>query len=72
MDVIAAYRELGSFRAAAAVTGTTHKTVRIVESAEAGPSEHKARGHNYEMVTEIVRARILRTQGRITAKRLPP
>src|SRR5271165_5953714 len=73
MDVIAAYRELGSFRAAAAVTGTTHKTVRrIVESAGAGPAEHKARGHNYEQVTEIVRARILRTQGRITAKRLLP
>jgi len=73
MDVIAAYRELGSFRAAAAVTGTTHKTVRrIVESADAGPTEHKARGHNYEQVTEMVRARILRTKGRITAKRLLP
>jgi len=73
MDVIAAYRELGSFRAAAAVTGTTHKTVkRIVEAAEAGPPEHKACGHNYEQVTEIVRARVVRTQGRITAKRLLP
>lgn len=73
MDVIGAYRELGSFRADGAVTGTTHKTVRrIVESAEAGPPEHKVRGHNYEQVTEIVRARILRTKGRITAKRLLP
>jgi transposase len=73
MDVIAAYRELGSFRAAAAVTGTTHKTVkRIIESAEIGPPEHKARGHNYEQVAEIVRARLVRTDGRITAKRLLP
>jgi len=73
MDVIGAYRELGSFRAGASVTGTTHKTVkRIVESAEAGPPEYKARGHNYEQVTEIVRARVARTQGRITVKRLLP
>jgi hypothetical protein len=51
MDVIAAYREPGTFKAAAAVTGTTHKTVRrIVESAEGRPPEHKARGHNYEDV----------------------
>jgi len=73
MDVIAAYRELGSFRAAAAVTGTTHKTVkRIVEAQETGPPQHKARGHNYEDVAEIVRARVARTSGRITAKRLLP
>ena len=73
MDVIAAYRELGSFRAAAAVTGTTHKTVkRIVEAAESGPPEHKARGHNYHDVADIVRARVARTSGRISAKRLLP
>jgi transposase len=73
MDVIAAYRELGSFRAAAAVTGTTHKTVkRIVEAQETGPPEHKSRGHNYQDVVEMVAARIVRTNGRITAKRLLP
>lgn len=73
MDVIAAYRELGSFRAAAAVTGTTHKTVkRIVEAAESGPPEPKARGHNYQDIAEMVRARIARSNGRITAKRLLP
>ena len=58
MDVIAAYRELGSFRAAAAVTGTTHKTVRrIVEAHEQGPAEPRPRGHNYEVVADIVRER---------------
>jgi transposase len=73
MDVIAAYRELGSFRAAAAVTGTTHKTVkRIVEVAESGPPEPKARGHNYQDIAEMVRGRVARTNGRITAKRLLP
>ena len=37
MDVIAAYREVGSYRGAAAICGTTHKTVkRIIEAHEAG------------------------------------
>jgi hypothetical protein len=45
---------------------------RIVESVEAGPLGHKVRGHDCEQVVKIVRARIVRTQGRITAKRLLP
>ena len=36
LDVITAYREVGSYRAAAAICGTTHKTVkRIIEAHEA-------------------------------------
>jgi hypothetical protein len=36
MDVIAAYRDVGSYRGAVAICGTTHKTVkRIVEQHEA-------------------------------------
>lgn len=73
MDIIAAYHELGSYRAAAAVTGTTHKTVkRVVEAQDNAPSEPKSRGHNYEDVIELVRARLGRTAGRISAKRLLP
>jgi hypothetical protein len=30
LDILSAYEELGSYRAAAAVCGTTHKTVRRV------------------------------------------
>ena len=30
MDIISAYREAGTFRGAAAISGTTHKTVRRV------------------------------------------
>ena len=30
MDIIAAYREAGTYRGAASITGTTHKTVRRV------------------------------------------
>ena len=37
MDVVAAYREVGSYRGAAVTCGTTHKTVRrIVAAHEAG------------------------------------
>src|SRR3954454_19439844 len=36
MDVIAAYRDAGTYRRAAAICGTTHKTVRrIIEAHEA-------------------------------------
>ena len=37
MDILAAYREVGSYRAAAQICGTTHKTVkRVVERHNAG------------------------------------
>ena len=37
MDIIAAYQQVGTYRGAAAMCGTTHKTVkRIIERAEAG------------------------------------
>ncbi|MGI8877978.1 MAG: helix-turn-helix domain-containing protein [Candidatus Limnocylindria bacterium] len=38
MDILAAFRELGSYRAAADLCGTTHKTVRrILERQQQGP-----------------------------------
>jgi hypothetical protein len=37
MDIIAAYREAGTYRGAAQITGTTHKTVkRVIARHEAG------------------------------------
>jgi hypothetical protein len=50
MDILAAYREVGSYRGAAAVCGTTHKTVRrVVERHNAGGAAppRQDRGHNY-------------------------
>ena len=75
MDVLAAYREVGSYRGAAQLCGTTHKTVRrIVERHNAGGTAppRKDRGHNYDPVAELVADRIQRSQGRISAKRLLP
>ncbi len=37
MDIISAYQQVGSYRGAAALCGTTHKTVRrVIAAHEAG------------------------------------
>ena len=79
MDVLAAYREVGSFRGAAVICGTTHKTVRrIVEAREAASGgrdhrpERRDRGHNYDAVADLVAKRVESSRGRISAKRLLP
>src|SRR6266511_4754282 len=77
MDVVNAYLELGSYRAAAARCGTTHKTVkRIVRRWEAGklgrPQVRPNRGRNTDGAKDLVARRVKETRGRITAKRLLP
>ena len=75
MDIIAAYREAGTYRGAAEIAGTTHKTVRRViarhEAAGAAP-ERVPRGHNYDGVAAMVAERVEKTSARISAKRLLP
>lgn len=74
MDVIAAYQSVGTFRGAAELCGTTHKTVRRIVQAHQGeePAERKGRGHNYDAVAELVAERVAKTQGKMSAKRLLP
>jgi hypothetical protein len=75
MDIIAAYREVGTFRGAAEITGTTHKTVRRViarHDAGGGAAARVPRPRNYDGVTELVAGRVSATAGRISAKRLLP
>jgi transposase len=75
MDVLAAYRDVGSYRGAAEICDTTHKTVkRIVERHNAGgvASQRKQRGHNYDEVRALVAEQVKKTYGRISAKRLLP
>ncbi|MGH9157111.1 MAG: IS21 family transposase [Acidimicrobiales bacterium] len=76
MDIIAAYHAVGSYRGAAEMCGTCHKTVRrIIERHEAGeapPAVKRERGHNYDGVRDLVAQRVKATGGRITAKRLLP
>ena len=71
MDIISAYREVGSFRAAADICSTTPKTVkRAVEAAER--NEPATTAHNYDVVADLVAQRVAKTRGRISAKRLLP
>jgi transposase len=75
MDIIAAYREAGTYRGAAEIAGTTHKTVRRViarhEAGGAAPAR-VPRGRNYDGVAVLVAGRVEKTSGRISAKRLLP
>jgi transposase InsO family protein len=61
MDIIAAYRQVGTYRGAAVMCGTTHKTVkRIIEQAEAGGKAPgcMSRGHNYDPVAGLVTEKV--------------
>lgn len=76
MDVIAAYRDVGTYRGAAALCGTTHKTVkRIIEAHEVlsqGGCPPVSRARNYDSVADLVAEEVAKSQGRISAKRLLP
>ena len=69
MDVIAAYESVGTYRGAAEICGTTHKTVRRMveahraELAGASPVERKERSHNYDPVAELVAQQVKETTG---------
>ena len=76
MDMIAAYLDVGSYRGAAAICGTTHRTVkREIGRRLAGehpPAKQAERAKNTDIVAGVVARRVKRTQGRISAKRLLP
>ena len=66
MDIIAAYREAGTYRGAAEIAGTTHKTVkRVIARHEAGGAapERVPRGRNYDGVAALVAERVEKTSG---------
>lgn len=78
MDVVAAYRDVGTFRGAAAVCGVDPKTVkRIVAVHARGELEDAHRGRvpvakNTDGVRGVVAAEVARTRARKSAKRLLP
>jgi transposase len=78
MDVVAAYRDVGTFRGAAAVCGVDPKTVkRIVAAHERGELDDQRAvrapvAKNTDGVRDVVAAEIARTRARISAKRLLP
>ena len=76
MDIIAAYREVGSYRGAAAICNTTHRTVKraVLKREEPDATSEKAaeRKKNYDIVAGVVVTKVGKTSGRISAKRLLP
>ncbi len=74
MDMHAAYREVGSYRAAAEICGTTPKTVKrsVLAARAAEIGENPVVEHNYVAVRDVVIERVERTKGKISAKRLLP
>lgn len=76
MDIINAYEETGSLRAAAALCGTTHKTVkRVLDRRAAGqrPGRRRATASGLaEPYADLIFGKVKDTDGRITAKRLLP
>jgi len=73
LEIINVYGELGSYRAAAKVCGTTHKTVkRIVQRQQTGLPERVRRPRSTDPFLSLIEERVRKTQGRISAKRLLP
>lgn len=75
MDIVAAYQMVGTYRGAAEICGTSHKTVkRVIERAEAGQERpvRVPRPSNYEDVRSLVRDAVKAGRGRVSAKRLLP
>ena len=74
LDILSAYKELGSFRAAAELCGTTHKTVRrVVERAMQPPTVDRAeRPKVTDPYLDLIAEKLRATDGRMSAKRLLP
>jgi transposase len=76
LDIIDAYEDTGSLRAAAELCGTTHKTVkRVLERRAAGQRRGRRRAPRpglAEPFADLIYQKVKATDGRITAKRLLP
>ena len=72
LDVITAYRKVGTYRGAAEMCGVTHKTVKRIIDRSAAAAERVEQRRNYESVRALVAQEIEETKGRISAKRLLP
>jgi transposase len=75
MDIVTAYEQVGTYRGAAALCGTTHKTVkRVIERRQDGESFDARRklAKNTDPVATVIAEKVRVTDGRISAKRLLP
>lgn len=76
MNIVDAYHRTGSYRAAGALCGVHHRTVKaVIDRAarnQSGPAPAPPRTRNTDAVATIVADRVRETDGRISAKRLLP
>jgi transposase len=76
MEIVNAYALVGTYRGAAALCGTTHKTVRRVlarrEQGQVGRRPRSQPPANTALVVRLIEERVRQTDGRIGAKRLLP
>jgi transposase len=74
MDILAAFRELGSLRAAAALCGVADKTVKrvVLRQQQGSPPPRPPRRRNTAVARDVVREKVASTDARISAKRLLP
>jgi transposase len=77
MDIVAAYEQVGTYRGAAAICGTTHKTVkRVIERRMNGEGfdakRHRHAPKNTDVARDVIAEKVRATDGRISAKRLLP
>ena len=72
LDVITAYRQVGTYRGAAEMCGVTHKTVKRIIEKDQAVADRVERRKNYESVRALVAHEIDQTKGKISAKRLLP
>jgi len=72
MDILSAYREVGTYHGAAKICSTTPKTVKRVAEVAERSEPRPPPAHNYDEVADLVAQRVAKTKGRISAKRLLP
>ena len=73
MEIVNAYELVGCYRGAAALCGTTHKTVkRIMNRRHAAEPRRREVARNTAVVQELIAERVRASDGRISAKRLQP
>lgn len=77
MNIVAAYEQVGTYRGAAALCGTTHRTVKrkvLEHLAGETPGRPRRPAHpkNTDCVRDLIAQKVKATDGRISAKRLLP
>jgi hypothetical protein len=73
MEIVNAYALVGSYRGAAALCGTTHKTVkRVVNRRDGAQRMPREVVRNTAVVEALIADRVRASDGRISAKRLLP